>query len=266
MMESFEEQIIRKTTDNEISAAISGSKSHNPGLKALLSIKKNTATLEKEYSELLQVETELEELNQEALLIIEANTSPEAISQWMAVVHETDNAVKGMNDTLTGARKKLALNEKDGYPELWKQLALHLTALKNNSKNAADSGLKLLPGAIHPQWETEFVRAQTPLVELIVKYGESCRVLLQMIERYSPDELNSLNHIIIDHVPVDFTYEEAKEYQQDYFKALANFKNEFKKDKNLWDKFLDILAGGTHQLPSEGAMMERWLNGEEAEL
>ena len=56
-----------------------------------------------------------------------------------------------------------------------------------------------------------------------------------------------------------------RRYKKDYFKALVNFKKEFKKDKNLWDKFLDILAGGTHQLPSEGAMMERWLDGEEAE-
>lgn len=64
---------------------------------------------------------------------------------------------------------------------------------------------------------------------------------------------------------MDFTYEEAEEYEKIYFKALIDFKSEFKKDKNLWDKFPDILAGGTHQLPSEAAMMERWLDGEEAE-
>jgi hypothetical protein len=129
-----------------------------------------------------------------------------------------------------------------------------------------DSGLTLLPEAIHPQWEKEFVKPESPLLESLVAAVEACRVLLQMIERYTPDELNSLTQIIVDHIPPDFTYEEAMEYQNDYYKALTNFKNEFKKDKNLWDKFLDILAGGTHQLPSEGAMMERWLDGEEENL
>ena len=62
---------------------------------------------------------------------------------------------------------------------------------------------------------------------------------------------------------MNFTYAEAVHYQNDYYKALVNFKNEFKKEKNLWDKFLDILAGGTHQSPSERVMMERWVDGEE---
>lgn len=100
----------------------------------------------------------------------------------------------------------------------------------------------------------------------MVAHIESCRVLLQMIERYTPDELNSITKIIVDQIPVDFTYDDAVEYQKDYYKALVNFKKEFKEEKNLWDKFLDILAGGTHQLPSEKVMMERWLDGEKEDL
>ena len=100
----------------------------------------------------------------------------------------------------------------------------------------------------------------------MVAHIESCRVLLQMIERYTPDELNSITKIIVDQIPADFTYDDAVEYQKDYYKALVNFKKEFKEEKNLWDKFLDILAGGTHQLPSEKVMMERWLDGEKEDL
>ena len=87
-----------------------------------------------------------------------------------------------------------------------------------------------------------------------------------MIERYTPDELNSITKIIVDQIPADFTYDDAVGYQKDYYKALVNFKKEFKEEKNLWDKFLDILAGGTHQLPSERVMMERWVEGEKEDL
>jgi len=67
-------------------------------------------------------------------------------------------------------------------------------------------------------------------------------------------------------VPTDFTYEETVEYKNDYYQALVNFKAEFKEEKNLWDTFLDILAGGTHQSPAERVMMERWVEGDKEEM
>lgn len=265
-MEAVEEQIIIKATGGEIPVLNNGTKSYNPGLRALLAIKNFTATLEKDYIELQQIESDLDELNKKGLLMIEATASPEAIARWKDSLLQVNNAVNGINDTITAAREKIAKNEKEGYPELWKQLAVHLAALNDNSKSTANAGLELLPEAAHPQWEKEFIKPEISLVESMVAHVESCRVLLQMIERYTPDELNVITQIIADQVPLDFTYEEAVEYQNDYYKALINFKKEFKQEKNLWDKFLDILAGGTHQSPSERVMMERWLNGEKGDL
>jgi hypothetical protein len=265
-MVTSEEQIILKTTDEEIAAASRSTKSHNPGLRALLSIKKFTATLENDHTELLQIESELDKVNKEGLLIIEATTSPEATIQWKAIVLEMNKSLSGINATLTAAKDKILLKEKNDSSELWDQLAVNLTALKDNAKNATNTALTLLPEAVHTQWEKEFATLQKPLVESLLAHVDSCRVLLQLIERYTPEELNAITQIIVDHIPLDFTYEEALEYQKDYYKALINFKKEFKGEKNLWDKFLDILAGGTHQLPSERVMLERWIDGEKGEL
>ncbi len=265
-MKTAEEPFMIMATEIETPILNRSTKSHNPGLRALLAIKNFNATLEKDYTELLQIESDLNELYKKGLLIIEGADSPEAISRWKVSLQEVNNAVTGINVTLTEAKEKIEQKEKDVYAELWKQLALHLSALKVSSKNTADTGLDLLPEAIRPQWEKEFVNLQTPLVESIVTNVESCRVLLQMIERYTPDELNTITKIIADQIPLNFTYQEAVEYQNDYYKALVNFKKEFKEEKNLWDKFLDILAGGTHQSPSERVMMERWLEGEKGDL
>jgi hypothetical protein len=90
--------------------------------------------------------------------------------------------------------------------------------------------------------------------------------MLQLIERYTPEELNAITQIIVNHIPLNFTYDEAVEYENDYYKALIDFKKEFQGEKNLWDKFLDILAGGTHQSPSERVMLERWIEGEKEGL
>lgn len=265
-MDALEGQLILKTVDANTTASNNSNKSNNPGLRALLSIKKFEATLEEDYTELMKIEKELDELNKNGLLIVEATTSPEATTQWKAIVQEMNTAVSGINDTLIAAKEQLAQKEKNDYQELWKQLTVHVTTFKDNAKKVENTALTLLPEGVHPQWEKEYVKFKTPLVESFVTHVESCRVLLQLIERYTPDELNKITQIIVDNIPVDFTYAEAVEYQHDYYKALVNFKKEFKEEKNLWDKFLDILAGGTHQSPSERVMMERWVDGEKGDL
>jgi hypothetical protein len=267
MMESSkEEQIIIKVLEEDSAASKRGTRTYNPGLRALLSIKNISATLEKEYADFMKVERQLDETYKNGFLIIKANTLVEETARWKEIFQEVNNEISGIHDVLTMAKEKAEQGEKSGYPDPWKELTAHLTVLQENSKDAANSGFKLLPEAIHPLWDREFVRLETPLMESYIMHVDSYRVLLQMIDRYTPDELNAITQMIANHIPEHFTYEEALDYQNDYFKALVNFKNEFKKEKNLWDRFLDILAGGTHQSPSEGVMMERWLNGEEPDL
>jgi hypothetical protein len=265
-MEAKENEIIIKALGDEITASKSSVRSHNPGLRALLAIKNFSTTLENDYAELLQIESDLDMLNKKAFLMIEATKSPEAIARWNASLHKVITAITGINDTLVDAKKRMEQKTKEGYPELWKQLAVHLVSLKDNSKNAAAIGFELLPETFQLEWEKNYVIIETPMVHYLVTHVESCRVLLQMIERYTTDELTTINQIIVDQIPLDFTYQEAIEYQNDYYKALVNFKKEFKEEKNLWDTFLDILAGGTHQTPSERVMMERWLDGEKGDL
>ena len=265
-METKENENIIKALGDEITTSKSSIKSHNPGLRALLAIKNFSTTLENDYEGLLQIESDLDKLNKKAFILIEATKSPEAIVRWNTRMNEVDTAIAGINDTLMIVKEMIEQKIKEGYPELWTQLSTHLLSLKDNSKNATNIGLELLPETFQMEWEKEYVIIETPMVHYMVTHVESCRVLLQMIERYTTDELNTITQIIVDQIPLDFTYQEAVEYQNDYYKALVNFKKEFKEEKNLWDTFLDILAGGTHQSPSERVMMERWLDGEKGDL
>ena len=262
-MESKENEIVLKAIANE---TIGDTKSQNPGLRALLAIKKHTAILVSDINELLQFENKLDELYKKGLQLLEANSSPQSIAIWKEEFLKVTNALKGIKDSLSTAKEMTDQNIKEGYTEICKQLSVHKSELKDGSENAINKGFDLLPEAFHLKWETEFVKLEKPLMHSLLKRVESCRVMLQIIEQYTPDELNAITQIIVDHIPLDFTYDEALEYQKDYYKALANFKKEFKEEKNLWDKFLDILAGGTHQSPSERVMMERWLDGEKDDL
>ncbi len=69
-----------------------------------------------------------------------------------------------------------------------------------------------------------------------------------------------------DHIPTNFTFEEADKYESDYLKAVEDIKKEFRLEKNLWDKWLDLLAGEAHQSAAERVMMTRWMEGEKGNL
>ena len=75
-----------------------------------------------------------------------------------------------------------------------------------------------------------------------------------------------MTQAILAKIPDDFTFEEADKYEQDYLKALADYEQEFSTDKNWWDTFLDILAGGTHQSPEERVMLQSWVEGEKIKV
>lgn len=265
-MDALQEPVDLKVAAEKNESLKSEISNHNPGLRALLSIKNFSITLMKDYERLLEIEKELEKLNRTGLALIETSTEPTAVESWNLSTEAMRKAVTRTREILNTAKENIEKKEENGSSELWQQLGLQMRQLKEEAKNAISNGYKALPETQFIKWEHEFAHAEQRLVQSLVDHVDSCRVLLQMIEKYSPEELNTITKIIVDQIPAGFTYEETLVYQKDYYKALVNFKNEFKTDKNLWDRFLDILAGGTHQSPSERVMFERWIEGEKGDL
>ena len=74
-MEKVEEQFMINVVSEKTQIINSSTKSHNPGLRALLAIKNFNATLEKDFAQLMQIESDLGELNIKGLLMIEATDS-----------------------------------------------------------------------------------------------------------------------------------------------------------------------------------------------
>jgi hypothetical protein len=87
-----------------------------------------------------------------------------------------------------------------------------------------------------------------------------------MIEEFAPGEVDELTDTILKNMPMRYSMEEAVQYEKEYMQAYEELKRQAKEKKNLWDRFLDILAGGTQQTPAEMVMMQRWVNGEKGDL
>ena len=235
-------------------------------LRALLSIRNFSNGLEKHYSQMVQIQKNLEELNKNALAIIVGNCSTEAQEKYKVGLKKIDRDLKVINEVLNLGKEKVNSHDRSNSSALWNKFDLHLNNIKEEYKNLEKLGFEILPESEHVHWKKDICNFEAAILPLIVSHAKTCQIELQMIEKYTPDEIHNISQIIFNHIPEDFNFEQADKYEKDYLNVFEDFKNEFRKDKNLWDKFLDILAGGTHQSPSERVMMQRWVEGEKQDL
>ena len=239
---------------------------YNSEFRALLSIRNFNKAFDKHFEQLLQIEKNLDELNENAVAMIETHCLPESREQWKILLNKMNNSLYAVNRILRSAKDKVEKKERTDSIILWKQFELHLEKFRQTYKEMENYGFEILPEGERTRWRKDICTFEDTVFLLINSHAIACKTELQLIEKYTPKELNKITQVILDHIPEDFTFEEGDKYEKDYLKAFEEFKKEFYDEKNLWDKFLDVLAGGTHQSPSERVMMSRWLEGEKHSL
>ncbi len=241
-------------------------KTYNSGLRALLTIRNFGDVLEKHYARLIQIKEDINELNNKTKATVETQCSPDLNLKWKATLKEFNDSMLSIIQVINSFREKITIRDRSDTSALWSAFDEQLDKLKKSYKALVLEGSQILPQNEQTNWVNDTRKYESIFIPSLISYTESCRVELRMIEKYSPDELNKINQLILEHIPKDYTFAEADEYEKEYLDALVDFKQEFQKEKNLWDTFLDILAGGTHQSPEEHVMMKRWLDGEKGDL
>jgi hypothetical protein len=254
------------TRSNETLQEASKKKTYNSGLRALLTIRNFSDVLEKHYARLIQIEEDINELNNKTTAIVETHRSPDLYLKWKTCLKEFNDSMLSVNQVINSFREKITIRDRSDTSALWAEFDENLEKLKKNYKALELMGSEILSENEQTNWENDTRKYASIFIPSLISYTESCRVELRMIEKYTPEELDKINQLILVNIPKDFTLAEADEYEKDYLDALVDFKQEFQKEKNLWDTFLDILAGGTHQTPEEHVMMQRWLDGEKGGL
>ena len=260
------ETLIDAISGETLQKTIPKNRTYNSGLRGLLTIRNFSDVLEKHYARLIELEEEINELNNKATMAVEISCSPDLYLKWKASLKELNDSMFSVKQVINSFREKITSKDRSDTSALWASFDGHLDKLKINYKNLELLGSEILPENERANWAKDTVKYESIFIPSLVSYAGSCRVELRMIEKYTPDELNKINQLILDHIPKDFTITEADEYEKEYLDALVDFKQEFQKEKNHWDTFLDILAGGTHQSPEEHVMMQRWVDGEKGDL
>ena len=73
----------------------------------------------------------------------------------------------------------------------------------------------VLPMFLFEHWRQDICSFETTVLPLIVSHAEACKLDLLLMAKYAPDELNQMTQTILNHIPSDFTFEEADKYEGD---------------------------------------------------
>jgi cell division septum initiation protein DivIVA len=105
-------------------------------------------------------------------------------------------------------------------------------------------------------------------IHIVQGVGEAAYIKVKMMQNFQKVESEILLNTIAKYVPPSFNLLEANKYRAEYLQAVKEIEEEANKNDNLWDRFLNFLAGNIpfKQTPEERVMMRRWLEGERGEL
>lgn len=245
-----------------------GRSNDSAGLRALLAMRDSGLGLKRHYAQVKKIENLVEQLTKDTFERVEGEGphAPELIEKLQFSLDGVNEAVLSITKALNFIKEKVVQKNRSDSTELWRRFDVKIDELKDAFVQLEAIGLDILPESSHLDWKNSIDHFRGKLLPTIFLFARSCRVETEMLERYTAEEMAVIAQIVHDKIPENFNTDEANEYEKDYLSALKDFKKEFSEEKNLWDTFLDILAGGTHQSPSEHVMMERWIEGEKREL
>lgn len=196
--------------------------STNSELRALLSIKKINNILEKHYTEMMQIEDNINELNLNASRIIICNCSSDLQHKWKTIFKEVNNSMFIVSQIINSLKEKVAKKDISDASDLWKLYDIHLDKLTITAKKMEYFGFENLPIKQHKIWEKEICNFEINFLPIITSHADKCRIELQLIKKYTPKELTKVNRKTKNNLS-------------------ENIKNEYDKDKNIWDKFLNVI-------------------------
>lgn len=152
--------------------------------------------------------------------------------------------------------------EKKDFSANWKEYDQHRNDFRIAALKFERKGLHALPPDKKQEWEDSYVLYEKITDPLLKTQSIFEKLILDFVSRYDKDELNQISRILQENASPEIDWSDPVEYKNQYIKAISEFQREFK-PQNLWDSFLELLAGGVHPSPSERVMFEKWVDGEQ---
>ncbi|CAL2104585.1 conserved protein of unknown function [Tenacibaculum sp. 190130A14a] len=239
-------------------------KNNNPVIKAVVSIRHLALGLSTNWSNMKSIGNNFEKEMNIVSSIVEEFTDAKTKNQWESEKNKYQYNLSELKRILSNTINKIKDKNSENLSSDWNSYQGFSNDMTLTLSNMQTIGENIASEDIKHKW-TQHWSLLNEAHKQLKNEAEACCLQLRMIEEYSPEEVSNLTDTILKHIPVKYSIEEAEKYSKEYMEAYEAIKNEASQKKNLWDKFLDILAGGVEQTPAQRVMMRRWVNGEKGD-
>lgn len=111
-------------------------------------------------------------------------------------------------------------------------------------------------------WKNQYCVYEKNYLHKFDNYKKTLLLINQFYEKYTNEEIELITRLITENKKNYPTSADAENFKIQYLKAISQYKQEFN-PTNLWDRLLNILAGGVHPTPEEKVMLTNWMDGKQ---
>ena len=240
--------------------------SENPKLKAVVNIRNLILGINSEWKSLKVSGQEINDLLLKADTQFTDCTVTDAHGKWKNAYHNVQHHIVGLQTNMNKVVEKINNKDSNDISAIWSAYEQHIGEILTSMIEMNDLGHAhfkddLKRSSWSALWDNIFNK-----MKINQEIAKGSTLQLEMIEAFSPQDMDLLTETILKNMPINYSMEEAEQYETEYMEAYDQIKSQASQKKNIWDKFLDILAGNRHQSPAEMVMMKRWVNGEKGNL
>lgn len=237
----------------------------NPAIKAVVSIRHFAQAAVDNWNVIKSSGETLKTKLEEATNMVDDYGSDETRKEWNHELKKCFKERESLQKIMANAVSKIKGKSSENLTEEWNKYPNYVVKIEQCYNHLIELGTKCLPEKEKDKWDSLWGNILSTHQKM-KNEAEASSLQLKLIEDYDPKEIDELTKTILKHIPFKYSVEDAHKFTEEYLQAYEDIKKEASQKKNLWDKLLDILAGGTEQAPEQRVMMQRWVNGEKGEL
>ena len=237
----------------------------NPAIEAVVSIRHFAMAASNNWNSIKSLGSRLKSDIETIAIMIDKYGSNGTKQKWKAEHENYEKELRHLQEIMSHTISKIKGKSAGNLSEEWNKYPNHVKKIEQSYKLLKSMGDESLPGNERENWG-KLWNNLWDTHQKIKNEAEASSLQLKLIEDHAPEEINDLTHTILKHIPFKYSIEEAHQYTDEYMKAYKEIKKEASAKKGLWDRFLDLLAGGIEQTPAQRVMMQRWVHGEKGDL
>jgi hypothetical protein len=239
----------------------------NKNLETLIKLRHLSESLNSNWEALNAAKSKVSHLLDEANNIVKAYGSDLGKSKFQEDINSIASLRDKIESHLAYFKNKIESQSSSDSSEIYKDFLSNTESISSIFTKIGKYPDDYFSGMNSADWFGVWAVIQSNIYT-IQGIGHSAFVQLQMFEKFNKQEIDELSKEIIKYIPKSYHIEDTIQYKKEYMTALTQMEEEANKKDNLWDRFLNLLAGNIpfKQTPQERVMMMRWVNGEKGEL